>query len=115
MPITWTLPRKSDEAAIARMQKHFPKPKNPMPEAWFMGNLNFFTWLDHDTDEERLYYALGQIGSGLICFPEVRYAPLWKEWFQYLLPHLILRVRASKNPLQRYLCRDHRHILQYLS
>lgn len=80
--------------AVERMQRHFPKPKYPMGEAWFIGK------------ERRLYHELinglfseikpsdlsgeilFEIASGTKSFG---HREEWDEWFKYLLPQLILR------------------------
>ncbi len=98
MDLIWKCPGDApDPKAIARMRKHFPEPKEPMPEAWFMGReINFYT-PDPYGDSQFLCYELKQIGGGIVCFPEVQYVPVWKAWFRYLLPDLILRVRTSNS------------------
>jgi len=98
MTITWKIPADPPNPdAIARMRLHFPKPSEPMPEAWFMGKLKFFTELDGNSDSIYLYKALQEISSGIVLFSKVHYIPLWKEWFRYLLPDLILRANDPEN------------------
>jgi hypothetical protein len=99
MTFIWKLPGEPPNPdAIARMRQHFPKPPEPMPEAWFMGNeIYFYRGLDGNTDSEELCRALDQIKVGITAFPEVPFVPLWKDWFRYLLPDLILRANDPEN------------------
>jgi hypothetical protein len=90
-----------DEAALQRLQSHFPRPKEPMGEAWFMG------------DERRLYpELLGDLGS--LPIEDIQ-APLveiasgtgsfgpseeWDSWYHYLLARTLPRAHeASLNTL----------------
>jgi hypothetical protein len=95
MSFQWQIPNTPPDVAVLQRMHWFRKPRNPMPEAWFMGDINFFTWLEdippqkliHDHD--LLETILRQIRSGLILFPKVQYIKEWKEWFLYLLPYIL--------------------------
>lgn len=96
MSFTWKLPGElPDSAAIARMRHYFPKPNELMPIAWFMGEIYFYESLKEESPQaleaKELCRALGDIAGGIFCFPEVQYVPIWKAWFRYLLPDIILR------------------------
>lgn len=96
MSFRWQIPNPPpDPDAIDRM-KGFHKPRDPMPEAWFMHEkIKFFTWLQDISPQKlmkegsSLEDALSEIQGGLISFPEVRYVKEWKEWFLYLLPYML--------------------------
>ena len=68
------------------------KPLKPMGEAWFMGEKRkIFTELEGDVSElpvRLLQEILGEIGSGVHSFGHL---DEWREWLDYLLPHLIPR------------------------
>lgn len=69
-----------------------------MPEAWFMGNdIYFFESLDRDSHAKEVCRALDEIRGGINAFPKVSYIPLWKAWFRYLLPDLIVRANDLDN------------------
>lgn len=69
-----------------------------MPEAWFIGgDIIFFTNLDSDSDTRDLCIALREMRLGIVSFPNASYVPIWKEWFRYLLPDLILRANEPEN------------------
>lgn len=74
------------------MQRAFPRPKEPMGEAWFMGDTRrMFTELMGDLDSlevRELTSPLYEIASGSHSFgPRTE----WSRWFHYLLPRLIPR------------------------
>jgi hypothetical protein len=74
------------------MRDAFPKPKKPMGEAWFMGEVReMYPELLGDLDEladEQFYRPLEEIASGNSSF-----GPMdeWIEWYHYLLPRLLVR------------------------
>jgi len=81
-----------DEAACSRLAAAFPKPHDPMGEAWFMGGeRRMFVNLTGDLNSvpvEDLIEACREIISGMRCFGP---APDWIEWFHYMLGRLIPR------------------------
>jgi hypothetical protein len=90
-----------DEAACARLVSAFPKPAEPMGEAWFMSRKRrTFHNLTGDLDAVSvadLQEALREIISGNYCFgPYLE----WTEWFHYLLGQLVPR--------------GHEHYVRYL-
>ncbi|MHB8751709.1 MAG: hypothetical protein ACYDBJ_21275, partial [Aggregatilineales bacterium] len=93
MRFSWQFPNPPlDVDALQRMRHHFVKPSQSMPEAWFMGDIRYFTWLDRIPPEElmkedRFGHALDEIAGGVFAFPKAKY--VWKEWFKYLLPYAI--------------------------
>ncbi len=102
MSILWKSPgEQPDPAVIARMRQHFPKPSELMPIAWFMGEIVFYELLAEESpqtlDAKEFCRALNDIAGGIFCFPEVYYVPVWKDWFRYLLPDIILRSDEPAN------------------
>ena len=100
MRCVWTLPAQPpDRAALERMRRHFPKPDELMPEAWFLGEVLFYGWLAEKSPEELALHALEhaflEIGTGVGYFPWTSYVPTWKAWFRYLLPYAIARAHES--------------------
>ena len=92
--------------ALARLKQNFPKPTEPPPEAWFMGDINYQTWIIEEDpngfDHRRLERYLRITAGGFINFPKVEWAATrWRESFHYLLPYLIeLSVHAYEK--ERY-------------
>src|ERR1700694_1227801 len=102
MQLIWKVPGKPpDPAAIMRMRQHFQKPDELMPIAWFMGEIVFYESLSTESpqtlDAKEIGAGLDDIAGGIFCFPEVSYVPVWKAWFKYLLPDLMLRVNDAEN------------------
>jgi hypothetical protein len=66
-----------------------------------MGDITFYDSLAHESpqtlDAKEFCRALGDIASGIDCFPDVHYVPVWKAWFKYLLPEIILRSDEAAN------------------
>jgi hypothetical protein len=66
-----------------------------------MGELVFYDSLSQTSpqtlDAKEVCRALGDIAGGIFSFPEVEYVPVWKAWFKYLLPDLILRADDPAN------------------
>jgi len=85
-----------DPDALDRLVAAFPKPREPMGEAWFMseerrmyrdllGDLG-------DVQPDVIFDALFEIASGPTCFGK---RDEWTEWFHYLLPRLTLGAHAG--------------------
>ena len=79
--------------AVERMRAHFPKPSEPMGEAWFMGvERRLYTELAETPVAEAnrfdLSHCLFELTSGTTSFGR---RAEWEEWFRYLLPGLVLR------------------------
>jgi hypothetical protein len=85
--------------AIEEMKQCFHKPVDAPPEAWFMdpSTQNYYTWLLSDELDEISAYTLERYlfdtGGGIRSFGRYK---IWVEWFLYLLPHLLLRVRQGE-------------------
>ena len=95
MSFVWKPGTPLDEAALDRLKQHFPKPSEPPPEAWFMGNKqNYYTWVV-DTDPTEVDYRtaetyLQDTGGGIKYFPDLEFAQQrWRYSFHYLLPYLV--------------------------
>ena len=89
----WVPCRGPSAEAVERMRAHFPKPSEPMGEAWFMGEeRRLHTELaERPVAEHDLLYlshCLFEITSGTTSFGR---RDEWEEWFRYLLPGLVLR------------------------
>jgi hypothetical protein len=95
MSFVWTLPGQlPDKAALDRMRQHFQEPAEPMPEAWFMsGEINYWTGLvgvdPTEFEASTLGHTIDEAVSGIRCFPEIRFVPVWKAWIPYLLPYAL--------------------------
>jgi hypothetical protein len=97
MDLIWKLPGESpNPKAIERMRRHFPMPKEPMPEAWFVSGVNFYT-PDPYGNALSVCDTLNQIRSGVVIFSEMPYVSVWKAWFLHLLPDLIIRANEPEN------------------
>jgi hypothetical protein len=85
-----------DGNALARLRTHFERPKEPMGEAWFMGdNRRMFHELDGDLSHLSawtLQEPLQEIASGTSSFGPL---PEWHSWYNYLLSQLIPRSHES--------------------
>lgn len=81
-----------DASALERLRSHFPRPAEPMGEAWFMGSeRRMFKELLNDLDGLSAYEIqkpLEEIASGTSAF-----GPLeeWTSWYHYLLGALLPR------------------------
>jgi hypothetical protein len=89
----WVSGRGPSAEAVERMRAHFPKPKGPMGEAWFLGGERyFFEWLTEtpvaEADSGELNRVLFDIASGTNSFGR---QDEWESWFRYMLPDLALR------------------------
>jgi hypothetical protein len=85
-PLLWIPGDGIDTAALARMRSHFPKPKEPMGEAWFMcDDRRMYTELLGDLDAldaRTLKEPLAEIAGGTGSFGPHRE---WQVWFHHLL------------------------------
>jgi hypothetical protein len=92
MPFLWVPGQGPDAKALKRMQKAFPKPRNPMGEAWFMSEeRRMFPALLDELDivpDEEIVAALTEIASGTCSFGQHEE---WSEWYHHLLPLVIDR------------------------
>jgi len=101
-PFTWIPGIGPDAEVLARMEDFFPKPTEPMGEAWFMG------------EKRKMFTALckkrlSQISTKYLqdCLTEIAgtsaFGPRaeWDSWYHYLLPRLI--PRCFENYLGEYL------------
>lgn len=81
-----------DASALKRLRSHFPRPAEPMGEAWFMGSdRRMFTELLNDLGDLPPYgiqKPLEEIASGTSAF-----GPLdeWNSWYHHLLGALLPR------------------------
>jgi hypothetical protein len=82
--------------ALERMRAHFPKPSEPMGEAWFISETRFL-WtdlLDKPLSEfpadqwEGVLWAISGTGN-------FGHLEEWEQWFRFLLPELIQRSNES--------------------
>jgi hypothetical protein len=91
-PFLWIPGEGCDEAALARMRKEFPRPCEPMGEAWFMGKTRAMFWdLMGDLDAlpiGELSTPLFEIASGALAFGE---RDEWTFWFHHLLARTLPR------------------------
>ena len=97
MSFTWIPHTVPDEEALERLKQHFPKPSEPPPVAWFMGEkIEYFDEIINTNpdaltliDLERYFF---EACSGLRNFPTAEIAvQSWIETFNYLLPYLLPR------------------------
>src|SRR5690349_7259505 len=97
----WIPGKGMDAAALARLQEHFVRPKEPMGEAWFMGEeRRFYPKLLDDLGSLRIdeiEAPLVEISSGTGSFGP---RDEWNTWYHYLLARTLPRaLEASLNPL----------------
>src|SRR5579885_3675644 len=91
----WKVPNEPpDFEALARMRLHFPKPSEPMPYAWFMGDIDFMMEImdapPEMLDSQMILRPLSELASGIVIFHMVsQYIPVWKSWYRYLLPYAL--------------------------
>ena len=88
-----------DPTALERMERHFPRPRAPMGEAWFMGDeRKLYTELMEREPEqlevELVEQVLREITGGLAAFGP---HPEWPLWFHHLLPRLLPRA-TTRSP-----------------
>ena len=105
MDYRWIPGMGPDAERLARMAAHAKRPREPMGEAWFMGDAREMytylldTHLDRFTDQQ-LEQPLVEIASGTCAFGMM---DEWQQWFDYLLPALV--------PLALARCRSALHEL----
>lgn len=91
-PFVWIPGQGPALSALRRMTAAFPKPDQPMGEAWFMSaEREMYPQLLGDLDalqDREVERVLEEISSGTSCFG--RYEE-WVEWYHYLLPRLVER------------------------
>ena len=92
MAFNWELGEGVSADRLDRMRLHKRKPLKPMGEAWFMGKeRRVFTELENNISDlpvNLLHQILNEIGAGVASFG---LRDEWGEWFDYLLPEIILR------------------------
>ena len=92
VPFLWTPGAGYDPDAAHRLRVHFPRPREPMGEAWFMGaQRRRFPELAGDLDQlsvDDLQRALTEIASGPASFGRLAE---WADWYHYLMPRLMER------------------------
>ncbi len=85
-----------DAAALERLRQHFPRPREPMGEAWFMGSSRrMFGELQGDIarlSPRELQGPLTEIASGTSCFGPRQE---WTDWYHHLLAPLLPRSHES--------------------
>jgi hypothetical protein len=95
-PFLWIPGQGCDRAALARMRRSFPRPREPMGEAWFMGETRALFWEllgELDTlSMEHLGPALYEIGSGTKNLGERNE---WTDWFHYILAQTLPRAHET--------------------
>lgn len=94
-PFLWIPGEGPDAAALARLRKNFPRPREPMGEAWFMGaERHRYTNL-RDVDDmpaSELERPLVEITTGMSSFGPMRE---WSEWFHHLIAPLAPRAHEG--------------------
>lgn len=88
----WTPGEGMDAESLSRLRARFPRPAEPMGEAWFMSEtrrLHHELMGDLDVlSADQLCESLWDIASGTSCFgPDAE----WDDWFHYLLAQLLPR------------------------
>jgi hypothetical protein len=95
-PFVWIPGSGIDQRALARLRSRFKRPKEPMGEAWFMGEeRRLYDELKGDLSAlsvRELQEPLHEIASGTSSF-----GPLaeWRDWYHYLLGQLVPRAHDS--------------------
>lgn len=88
----WTPGDGADPLALARLRAHFPRPTEPMGEAWFMGEeRRIFRALLGNLDEIKtrdLQEPFAEIATGTSSFGPMKE---WNTWYHYLLGALLPR------------------------
>lgn len=92
----WTPGDGVDPLALGRLRAHFPRPTEPMGEAWFMGDeRRMFRELLGNLDEisaRDLQEPLAEIATGTGSFGPMEE---WNTWYHYLLGALLPRNHES--------------------
>jgi hypothetical protein len=85
-----------DAAALKRLQSHFPRPKEPMGEAWFMSEeRRMYPELLGDLSTlpmRELEIPLSEISSGTSAFGPMEE---WDNWYHYLLAQTLPRAHDA--------------------
>lgn len=87
----WTPGLGIDAEALARLRAHFPRPRQAMGEAWFMGERRMFRELLGDLEvlgARELHEPLFEIASGTGTFGPMEE---WHAWYHHLLCQLLPR------------------------
>lgn len=92
----WTPGNGVDPFALGRLRAHFPRPTEPMGEAWFMGDerrmfRELLGSLDAITTRD-LQEPLAEIATGTGSFGPMKE---WNTWYHYLLGALLPRNHES--------------------
>lgn len=92
----WTPGNGVDPFALGRLRAHFPRPTEPMGEAWFMGDerrmfRELLGSLDAITTRD-LQEPLAEISTGTGSFGPMKE---WNTWYHYLLGALLPRNHES--------------------
>lgn len=81
-----------DQAAIERLRSKLSRPRNPMGEAWFMGDeRKMYPELKGDLGKlssRELQQPLTEIASGISSFGRMQE---WTDWYHYLVGQLVPR------------------------
>lgn len=81
-----------DQGALERLRSNFPRPEEPMGEAWFMGaERKMYPELAgdlHKLSSYELQQPLAEIAGGTSSFGRM---DEWTDWYHYLLGQLIPR------------------------
>lgn len=92
-PFEWIPGDGIDQESVNRMKDVFPRPDEPMGEAWFLGDDRkmYDNLIEEDLSlvpVEELFKVQGEITSGLSC-----HGPLeeWIDWYHHLLAFTINR------------------------
>lgn len=92
----WTPGNGVDPLALGRLRAHFPRPAEPMGEAWFMGDeRRMFRELLGNLDEittRDLQEPLAEIATGTSSIGPMEE---WTDWYHYLLGALLPRNHES--------------------
>lgn len=92
----WSPGEGIDLAALARLRAHFPRPNEPMGEAWFMGSeRRLFPELMGNIDRltaRELQEPLEEIVAGTSSFGPMQE---WHAWYHHLLGELLPRSHES--------------------
>ncbi|MCA9895024.1 MAG: hypothetical protein KC615_18690 [Anaerolineae bacterium] len=101
MSFVWVPGTPLDEAALERLNQHFPRPTEPPHEGWFMSDgPTYYDWIvNNDPDEVKLNVINGYLldtSGGIKAFPNVeKEQQQWRYSFHYLLPYLLKRYNTN--------------------
>lgn len=95
-PFLWIPGQGCDAAALTRMRAAFPRPREPMGEAWFMGETRaMFRDLLGDLSTlpiRDIQTALFEIASGTKSFGE---RAEWTDWYHHILAQTLPRAHEK--------------------